>query len=769
MRSRTNWRMKYGCLKASAALTVILGPASGAVAQSLPPAGAGEDPVAATDDQSTVSEIIVTANRRRENLQDVPIAVTAISGDQAMKAGVTDTQSLVTLVPGLTYNRASLWSTPFLRGVGNNNGQIGNENSVSLYIDDVYLPASTAAWGNFNSVAGIEVLRGPQGTLFGRNATGGVVQINTKDPTSEPAIDISAGYANYATVSGSLYATSRLTENLSANIALYGTKQNHGWGRNFATGNEAYRAWNYGGRIKLLWTPSSATEVRLTLDHDTTRAQQGVESRPHDGTLTSLGYPPVGGFYDVNQNIDGYAQIRQSGVSLKVSQDLGHWAKLVSISAYRYTKAFLLFDLDGGPTNALYTANNPIERTGTQELRIISRAQDPLSWVFGVYYFNDRAGLYPFTLGGSFEAPHTLGQAVNNVRTRSYAAFAQTRWAILDGTHLTTGLRYTIDNRSISDQVSFDGVPAAVRNSPQSAHFHRLTGRISLDQRLARDLLGYVAFNRGYKSGFFNFISPLGTPPFAIPPVIKPETLDAYTAGLKTEFFRRRLRANIEGFYYKYRDIQVQQTLAGSSFITNAASARIKGIDAELTAVPATNWTVSLSAELLHARYTDFVGGPFVVYKPTGGNCTANTALPAHSACDQIQFSRTGAYPATNLNGNSMIQAPPFSLSAMTEYRLPTAIGPLTFSASWSHSGGYYSDADNGRGQLNPSVDRQQITDLVAGSIGWQSSDQRWAVTLWGKNLTGAKSWSYNNESSFITKYSPAPPRTYGITLAAHL
>src|ERR1039457_931412 len=159
-----------------------------------------------------LAEIVVTATKRSERAQTVPISITAISGDQALSSGVTDTVSLANAVPGLRVDRAPGSSTPYLRGVGNAAGSIGSEPSVSLYVDDVYTPAASAFFANFNNVERIEVLKGPQGTLFGRNATGGVIQVVTRDPSDSPKFDASVGYANYDTVNGSLYGSGRLAD-----------------------------------------------------------------------------------------------------------------------------------------------------------------------------------------------------------------------------------------------------------------------------------------------------------------------------------------------------------------------------------------------------------------------------------------------------------------------------------------------------------------------------------------------------------------------------
>ena len=218
----------------SALQACLLAAATAAVAQAPPP-----PPVETEVQQGGLEEIVVTANKRAENMQTVPIAISALTADEAGKIGVVNGQTLAQVIPGLQLNRQTNGSTPFLRGVGNPSTQAGTEPAVAMYVDDVYYGSSAVALSNYNSIQRIEVLKGPQGTLFGRNATGGVINVFTKDPTPEPQLDVSLGYGNYDTWSGSLYATGELTDGLSANIAAYGEEQNDGWGRYFTTGNDA--------------------------------------------------------------------------------------------------------------------------------------------------------------------------------------------------------------------------------------------------------------------------------------------------------------------------------------------------------------------------------------------------------------------------------------------------------------------------------------------------------------------------------------------------
>jgi iron complex outermembrane recepter protein len=754
-------------------------PIGGAVARAELPSTDGtpeSQSVATSVAERQLQEVTVTANRRQESNQQVPAGIAAISVDTAEKAGVTDAQSLAAVVPGLLFNRQVNASTPFLRGVGTPVGESGDEPSVALYIDDVYIPAGSASLANFTSIHRIEVEKGPQGTLFGRNATGGVVQVFTRSPTDKPELEVTAGYGNYDTWSAGLYASGPLTKQLLANVSLYWSNQSEGWGRNVTTGVAAFRSRDYGIRIKFLWNETDRTNALLTFDFDKTVTQQGLGFRafPDTGSLNPLppfpngGFPPASGYYDPNENFNSNGDDRQHGVSLKISHDFD-WSRLVSMSAYRDTRADYLLDEDSGPLPIVNVQIASPETTFTQELQLLSQPGSGFSWIAGIFYFNDKAGFDPIHFTGLGFAPLPFVNSVGIQTTQSYAVFAQATATFLSDTHLTAGARYTRDDRTERAGAVFGGgaeVPAS--NSPQSKSWSSPTWRLVLDHQFTPDIMAYLGYNRGFKSGLFN---PVVLPGAPIDPPVDPETLDAYTVGLKSEYLQRRLRVNIEGFYYDYKNIQVEQILSAVSHITNAARATIKGVDLDMSAVPVEGLTLTASLEVMQGRYDSFPDGTFFVYNPAvGGNCTLVVAappapLPCGGATPPNYNPATGGW---DLKGNHTIQTPPFSVNLLGEYEIPTPIGRFDLKLSWTHTGNYYASADNGKGQISPSSsknDMQRLTDVLNASLGWASSTTGLQARLWAKNLTNVHYWSYADEISFATFYSPAPPRTYGVTI----
>ena len=443
----------------SALLPCLLGAAAAAVAQAPPPPPPPEMEV----QQGGLEEVVVTANKRSENMQDVPIAISALTADEAGKIGVVNGQTLAQVIPGLQLNRQTNGSTPFLRGVGNPSTQAGTEPAVAMYVDDVYYGSSAAALSNYNSISRIEVLRGPQGTLFGRNATGGVISVFTKDPTPEPALDVSLGYGNYDTISGNLYATGGLGDNLSANIALYGEDQNDGWGTNFTTGNDAYTYNNYGGRIKLLWDVGDATSVLFNVDYDDYENQQAVFFRPAPGTRSSAGASsiPPPDLYDSFENLDPIAAVEMYGASAKIKHEFS-FADFVSISAYRWAEAEQHFAQDGSSIHRL----NPLLMLRDRHLDAGVSAALPGRFAHLVgrrivlperLVHRRSVSLHGYPDHGShrnIRSSRCIGDAFRGANseqsTESCSAFFQTTVPITDQFNMTAGIRYTDDERSMS-------------------------------------------------------------------------------------------------------------------------------------------------------------------------------------------------------------------------------------------------------------------------------------------------------------------------------
>src|SRR5882762_1485639 len=233
-----------------------------------------------------LQEVVVSAQRREESAQDVPISITALSGAQLVAAGIDSLLEIAQVTPGLQFQAIGATSVPYLRGVGAGVSSSGAEATVAIVVDGVYVAAQPASLMSLANVESVEIDKGPQGTLFGRNATGGVIQVRTRRPTHESQLDFTMGYGNFATADATLYGTTGITSTLAADLALSYHDQNKGYGTNLFNGSDVYDGYDYVARTKWLWTPSDSTEVTFIGDWEKLRDQTGFATRlPRNGEL----------------------------------------------------------------------------------------------------------------------------------------------------------------------------------------------------------------------------------------------------------------------------------------------------------------------------------------------------------------------------------------------------------------------------------------------------------------------------------------------------
>lgn len=696
--------------------------------------------VEAAPQTSTVEDIVVTAQRREERLQDVPISVSAATGEALTKRGIDSTSSLQALAPGLDVSQAGNGSTPFLRGIGSSSGAIGSEASVATYVDGVYIGAPVASIFSLSGISRIEVLRGPQGTLFGRNATGGVISVVTRDPTYDPKVEASVGYANYDTISASLYASTRLSDRLAVNIAAFGRDQRDGWGRNVTTDKEAYLSDETSFRAKLLWDASDTTHLILAADHTRARSEGGLTQTAVPGSIQIDGQGYVGR-YSPRGGSESYSLVEQSGVSLKASHDFD-WASLVSITAYREFDGEVVFDQDGTPIPAVSANITQEGDSFSQELQLLSAPDSAVNWIVGGYYFKDNQAYAPLALANIYSID-------SSQETTSLAAFGQATYEFLPATNVTAGIRYTEDERSAKGRrLTPAGVVIPGSPAQQEVTYSKVTYRLSVDHRFSESVNAYASYNRGFKSGVYNLLT------YQAPPVL-PEVLDALEIGVKTDLFDRRLRFNVSAFNYDYTDIQVEQIVAGATQTVNAGQAKVYGGEIEFTLIPVENFTLSGGLSLLHGRYTSFANGPVNV--PNPGSCDVDPATPGN------QPGTTGAPVGGNLtcsadlSGNRMIRTPDMTFTISGDWRIPVSVGDFDLNLSLYHNSGFAWHADN---RL-----KQDSYELLNASVQWTAPSERYFVRAWGKNLLDTEYSISTTTSGLGDSQSPAPPLSFGVTL----
>jgi iron complex outermembrane receptor protein len=679
-----------------------------ASAQEEPPAA---QPSATSSSPSTseLAEVVVTAQKRSERLQDVPLAVSAITPEVLAEAGVTSTADLASVVPGLTYTRTANVGSPYLRGVGSNQVDPSSESSVSVYVDDVYIPVPQASLFSLGDIEQIEVLKGPQGTLFGRNATGGVIHIHTRDPQQDPLAEATLTYANYDDISASVYGTTGLSPNIAADF--YGSYENQGdgWGHNLTYGTPTYiqAKNNYDMRSKWLIDIDSLTKVRLEADYSHNVSINPLQ-KPQDTRSPIDGSTYPGRYNTLNGNSDN-DRVDTGGVSIRIDREL-NWAGISSITAYRHTS--VQYDLDNDIT-ALPIADADLAEYASdvsQEFQLSSQKESALKWIIGAFYFAGRGSLDPLALNGTVAIPF------DEQRTTSEAGYGQLTVPLGSAYNATVGLRYTNEDQSYT-------LPAA--SVLKSQRFDKLTYRVAFDHHFTDDIMMYVSQNRGFKSGGFNLLAPGNA--------YEPETLDASEVGLKTMFFDRRVTVNLAGFYYDYRDIQLSLPEPQSSIITNAARARIEGAELSVEIRPVSEWVISAGASFQHGYFVDYPG-----------------AVAVDSAGREAS--------AANLTGNATPRTAPFSGNLAIGYTIHTRLGDLLPALAASYEDGYYWEPDN---RL-----RQPTYTLVNTSLAWASLSKTYGIKLWIRNLGDVQYYAQRVEIPAAGDGQiEAAPRTFGVTV----
>ncbi|MCJ8159006.1 TonB-dependent receptor [Sphingomonas sp. LaA6.9] len=678
-----------------------------------------------------LAEIVVTAQKRAENLQDVPIAVTALSADALSAKGVGSVIDLNSVVPGLSYTTQAAAASPRIRGVGTAIATGGNENAVSTYVDGVYYASAPASVLSLNNIAQITVLKGPQGTLFGRNATGGLIQITTRDPGQDFEGQAKLTYGNHDTYGGDLYLSGGLTTGLAADLAVHYLNQSDGFGTNLFNGKDVNKSRDFSVRSK--WKAELGSDTTATVILDYTDSKSIIPAyRPVTGVLPITGVPFTGGKFDVNSNVQPHSKVEQYGGSLELRHDFGD-VELVSITAYRHSDWDIRFDSDSLPQDLINADILQLDRQFSQELQLVSNGSGPFNWVLGAYYFNARGGFEPGVVAGP--GLNFVSTIDTRQRTKSFAGFAQGTYRFTDQTSLTLGVRLTSEKKSIEGSGDFFVINPGI-HVPQGPYeasdtVTKPTWRIALDHKLTDDVMIYGSYNRGFKSGGFDPASSGSAKSF------KPEVLDAFEIGLKSEFFDRRVRLNGAAFYYDYRDIQLNTFQNGLLAIYNGDSAKIYGLDLDATAVPIDGLTLTAGVSLLHGRYGDFPITQTALL-PNGGV----TALPNISA-----------------DGKRLQNVPDYQFNAGFDYKIPLDTGSISLAADFFHSGRWYSTPEN---RLN-----QKAYSLVNGSIAWFiDTDEKYSVRLWGRNLFNVAYADQLTTQIPITDFvTIGRGRTFGATL----
>lgn len=703
-----------------AAMTLAALPAS-AHAQTSTAASSGATTPGQPAQSNQIDEIVVTAQRRSENVQQVPIAVTALTGAQLGMLGVSSTSELNVASPSVTFTQGNGNASVTIRGIGGT-GSGADELANGIYLDGVYLPSPAGTVFRLADVERIEILKGPQGTLFGRNASGGAIQIITHNPDEVTRAAGSLSYGNYHTYEAIGYLSGKIADNLYASVTGDYLKQPKGWGRNIFSGRAAYTGQVDAVRAKIRWTPDDRTEIIAAAFHDYTRTASAQGYGIVQGQVNLAG-SPFPGFYNENTDIDSFNLAKDDNQSLTISHNFGAF-RLVNIASHDEVHLHSTQDTD---VSQLPLLNNRFvdspNKTYTEELQIQGSVSSPVKWVLGAFYYHNNFGVDPLLVGPTAN-PRKI---VVFDLTKSYAGFGQVTVPIAQVNHVTVGLRYTVDDRQQTGSIG------GVTFNPLNVTNKKLTYRFAVDRQITQTVLGYASYSRGFKSGLFNLTAPSA-------PAVNPQSVDTYEVGIKTDLFDRHLRFNAAAFLNNFKNIQVR-TLQNNLYVfLNAAAAQIKGAEFDVTAKPVDHLTLQGGLTYLHGRYTDFKSAPFFTLKPTGG---------------AIQS------PPIDATGFETLDTPPVVYTVSATYEIPTSSGDFALSATYAHNSGFYWDPAN--------QTKQPAYGLLNSQLGWTAPRGGLYAKLWVNNLTDKHYYTTVALSQVGTLYQPAAPRTYGVTVGFKL
>lgn len=736
-------------------------------------------PVFAQEQENALEEVIVTAQKRAESLQDVPISITAITGKVLRQDDVASLHDISVKIPNLIFSAFSPGQPEIaIRGIGTKEDGAAASDSTVVSIDDVYIAARTAQVFDIFDLERIEVLRGPQGTLYGKNSIGGSINFVTSKPTEEFRFRLRQTVGDFSRLDTGGLISGPLSENLLGKLS-FSRRKFDGYLDNLLLNKQQGEADTIALRGQLLWKASDSVEVLFGADYSnddlgaTNREPIGSAGPLHncgcvsDPVAVNIALGGAGEAHTTLAETEGFTDREVKGINAKVTWDQGN-RQFVSITSYRKSDFNWLEDSEGLPPSA------PVDLTGqsgsvgaaltrppeegfsfdvndsaveytkqfTQELRLMGESENGLTWVAGAFFSDEqivRRERFAFTaLGGPGLDQLSDYQANQENNSTSWAGYAQGTWPVNERLRITGGVRYSYEKKKILvSNERFSGIPLLLRTfDPTRAaeDWGNVSGRLAVDYSINDDVMVYGSFTTGFKTGGFTGAASTqkrATTPFG------EETAISYEAGLKGLWANRRLQTNIAGFFTDYQDLQVTrffQPEGGTfgEFITeNAGKAEIYGVELEFVALLTDNWEFGGNYGYLDAQFTEFTGTPDV----TGGG---------------------------DFSGNTLRQAPKNSLYLYSTYTIPLQdLGKIAAKVDYSFQDDMFFDPNNNPITIAPSY------SLWNARLAWTSADNAWEIAAWIKNI-GDKDYvqhTFSQRGSRIAFARFGPPRRYGVTV----
>ncbi len=742
-------------------------------------AGAADATTAETaaPDAADSGAIIVTARRRAESLQSTPVAITAVSAAMLENKASVNIGDLQGAAPGLLItqqNSGAQAANISIRGLTYADIEKSQTPTVGVVVDGVTIGTNTGQLQDAFDIAQIEVLRGPQGTLFGANTIGGVINITRTRPTMEPGLKAEVSYSRFNTWAAKAIANYGDGENWGLKL-FYFHNETDGFYRNVTrnTSDGWSKGDSYGGSF--LFKPSGSNfDALLTVENVVQTFNPVVSNLAKTGEVFCTIEPAR----ECNRNntTDLYTTFGAAAESsyhapdatLEMNVDLDS-VKLTSISGWRHSREEQTQDFDGSSVDLYYVDRRQKYTQWSQEIRAAGKLFSGFDYVVGGYFFNSTYDFkqYSRVFGFAPDVPPTVFdtnfQTVKG-KTESYAAFADFNWAILDKVRLSFGGRYSKDFKYLSNGFALTGA-----FTPGAASFAKFTPKVGLDWRPNNDTMFYASWGRGYRSGGF---SPRAATNLTASTPFQPETVDSFEIGAKLALFDRKLEMNFAGYVSDYKNMQQNLTVpggpTGNQTITGnvPGGAIIKGVEMDGTLRVTDNFKINTSAAYMESHFRNFVTCGATAFTPIAAN---NCGAPGLAPFDY--------------SGNNLIYAPKFTASLSADYSVPTSFGKISANVGWRHISPYDEQLSaesltavrNAGGEVtgvtvngNDARVRTTVQDLVDASmtVNFDLNGTDAYVRVFGRNLLDERTTTHAFTVAGLWSFGMAlEPRTYGATI----
>ena len=699
--------------------------------------------------QPVLEEVIVTATRSGStSLQKTPLSITAIDREQLSQSNISQIKDMAFLVPNLVISQNAAWGQVFIRGVGTNNIFAGGDPSSTIHLDGVYIARPAMVFNEYLGLQRVEVIRGPQGTLFGRNSTGGTINYISRQPSDEAqaTVEVDVGTFDKRHIEG--YFNAEVTSMLSANLAVNSHKRDGYIDGINANGPDSYGDEDYhSGRATLRFSADDTLEFLLSYDFFE-RDQQALQ---HKNSLQYTdGSPAIGGamviddFWTLNTPHPGLFQQSIKGLNATLNWQFSDDWHLRSITAHRSFDMFAQGDLDYTEVANRYSNVREDHSQFSQEI-IFTLNNATASWVNGLFYFKEDDAM---NFWAELETERDAAELANFTTfidgesiTEAIAVYSDLTWHWHNKLDVIIGARYSWEKKDFQSigHLDRDGVIIPTVNNDDDESWTRLTPRLGINYFQSESVTLFALLSTGFKSGGFNFFNLVdGKERF------EPETITALELGIKADTWNQRLRINASAFYSDYEDLQVQQFFAASanapptSVIENAAAAVIQGVELELTLFINQHWDIQGHATWLDASYEDFE--------------LARTSNP-----DDI----------IDASGNALNNAPEYSFMLINNFYHTLGAGQMHYRLEYKWQDTIYFTP------FNDAATSQPAYGLINASISWYSPQQHWQVMAYGKNISNEAYISAIQDISFTDPSKGGsvagvinPPRTVGLRVS---